>query len=468
MKPSQKLLLALGGAVCALVVVGFLVLRRQAIDQPTEAATLSPAPPAPAESGPPPNLAEPPAGAVVFDLKYRVQTGEASDVGYRSYWGFGGSDTSKEPFIQEVRRKATKRLYCAEHALLKGRSVAAVEYEGHKLIALYFDLNADGKLADNERISPTKKTDDYSVEFITPDFRLQEDGEAAASPGALFRVLLRASFYGRNQEPNCIWSPACMLEGTTTIDGKNARMLLFANGFKGSFTKYGSASCALLFGDTSVDAGGYIPREPLSSLVRCDGRLYRLKFEGQRATGHAARAVLTRDTSPTGSLAVSLAGAQPLKAASDNVYLQGEDDKTVYITLTHLKDELPVGSYSLLRGGISYGETNSSDWQVSFSHGPKATLEAGKRTEVAIGEPVLSVRAVSAQERYTSDAKASSVFKKGTEIYLEPRIVGKGDVVLSRFTHRAGSSDQRADAPPKIVITSAAGKEVLSKTMEYG
>ncbi|HWH71646.1 MAG TPA: hypothetical protein VNT26_19895, partial [Candidatus Sulfotelmatobacter sp.] len=169
-------------AVCAAVPVLLLGCS----NSPSAPATIVAAPPGPTDLGPASGLSTPPADAIVFDLKYRPQTGAADDIPYRSYWGYGGSEeeTKTNSFLQEVRTKAS-RLHYVNNFSFTGRKWAAVEYQGQQASALYFDLNADGKLGENERIPPTLKTD-QGFAFITPDFmHSPEDG----SP-TLCRVLL--------------------------------------------------------------------------------------------------------------------------------------------------------------------------------------------------------------------------------------------------------------------------------------
>ena len=78
------------------------------------------------------------------------------------------------------------------------------------------------------------------------------------------------------------------------------------------------------------------------------------------------------------------------------------------------------------------------------------------------------MRAINERERYTDKATESATFKKGTLIYLEPRIVGQGGEVFGRFRQKTAAKGQMVDRPPRITITGPDGKELLSKTMEYG
>jgi hypothetical protein len=218
------------------------------------------APPGPADLGPATGLSTPPPEAVVFNLKYRAQTGGADDIPYNAFYGYGGSDaeTKTDPFLQHVRKQASSLYYVCNFALA-GRKWAAVEYHHRQACALYFDLNADGKLSENERILPTRKAD-QGVEFITPDFMQPVEGGGQM----LCRVLLRVNFYPGNSEPNCMWSPAALLESAATLNGRPARLLLYASTPGGGFDQYGHASYSLLLGDQFKPLpGGYVPRDTL-------------------------------------------------------------------------------------------------------------------------------------------------------------------------------------------------------------
>ncbi len=425
------------------------------------------APPGPGDLGPATGLSDPPSGAVVFDLKYRAQTGGADDLQYHSYWGYGGSDeeTKTNSFLQEVR-KTGARVKFVSNPTFSGRSWAAVELRGGQATALFFDLDADGKLGEGERISPTRIVD-QGVEFITPDFlqNLREGGQV------LCRTLLQVNFYGGSSEPNFMWSPAAMLEGTARYKDQSARLLLMASQPGGPFDQYGSSSYALLTGDAArVERDRYFPRETLSSLVASDGEFYHLTIEGRRSNGLPARALLVADTSPRGTLAIRLVGSNFMQSVGNSLYLRGVEDQTVCFRLDAMQKKipLPVGGYVLNSGSLDYGTTNSREWGVSFTEGPQVTVKADADAEVTLGQPVLSVRAVEETERYNSRAVESATFKKGARIYLEPRISGKSKERFGRFQQASVGRTDRSDRPPKVTITGPDGKQVLSKTMEYG
>jgi hypothetical protein len=425
------------------------------------------APPGPADLGPATGLSTPPPEAVVFNLKYRAQTGGADDIPYSAFYGYGGSDaeTKTDPFLQHVRKQASSLYYVCNFALA-GRKWAAVEYHHRQACALYFDLNADGKLSENERILPTRKAD-QGVEFITPDFMQPVEGGGQA----LCRMLLRVNFYPGNSEPNCMWSPAALLESAATLNGRPARLLLYASTPGGGFDQYGQASYSLLLGDQFKPLpGGYVPRDTLSSLIASEGQFYNLTLQGRYSNGLPARVLLAKDTSPTGTLAVKLVGSNALQATFSSLDLRGATDKTIFLRVGASKGgvTLPDGVYVLDNGLISYGASNPQDWEVSFTAGPWADVKAGQVIEKPLGRPTLKVRAINERDRYSSNRPESASFKQGTPIYLEPRIVGQANEVFGRFRQSAAARGQKTDRPPRISITGPDGKELLSKVLEYG
>jgi len=462
---TRGALAVIGSVALAMIVAG--CGRGPSGDAGITQTVCDPAPPGPADLGPATGLATPPPGAVVFDLKYLPQRGTDEDISYRSFWGYGGAteETKTDPFLTAVRQKAAGKLHYEQNLTFKGRKWAAVEYKGQKALAMYFDADANGELGEKERLLPVR-AEGNETEFITPDFvNVREDGKKV-----FCRALLRVDFYEGSNEPNCMWSPAALLEGTAQFDGQEARLLLFANGPGGAFDQYGSCNYALLQGqDTSLDRNEYVPREQLSTLIAHRGKFYHLSVEGSRTNGLPARVVLVKDTTPTGELGVKLDGAESLKVTGASVYLQGTEETTVFFHCSAQMGawQVPAGTYALTSGTVNYGKPNA-EWELWFRNGPSACVKETTPITVSLGKPTLKVRALPENERYNSNPKERTTFKKGTKIYLEPRIIGNGQELFTRFRQKTSQPNDREDRPPQVTITGPGGKQVLSSTMEYG
>lgn len=407
-----------------------------------------------------------PAGAIVFDLKYRGLSGSEDELRYNSSWGFGSRGDDESPFIEAVEIEDVEEIETVYNPDLKGAEWAAVELQDNKAVAFYFDLNADGKLSGNEKILPTTESgwdgDRIEVEFVTPDFIIKTD-DGREVP---FRVLLRAYSYEPEARPNCMWSPSCVLEGTSTFNGEPTKLVLYTNGFRGSFTQFGRDSYSLLTGEEEQKE--YVGQETLSSIINYRGQFYSVKLYGSHEKGKTIRVVLEKDTTPTGEFAVRLTGDAKLKSELSSAGIIGSKDTTIRFNISGNQSRLPAKAYRIDRGYLSYGSENEDEWQLNFKEGPEFEIDPKKACTVELGRPKLTVSAVDERKRYDRDTKEQSVFEQGTKIYLTRVIKGMGGELFGRFSHREQDSKRWEDIQPTIKIADSEGEELLSEKMKYG
>ncbi|MHC4648767.1 MAG: hypothetical protein ACYTBJ_25195 [Planctomycetota bacterium] len=414
--------------------------------------------------GKPTALPAPPSSAIVFDLNYRGLTADDDQLHYHSYWGFGHSDGEETPFIKALKRK-TEHLRPVRNPHFKGAEWSAVELEDNSAVAFYFDLNADGELSDNEKMLPAEQseTDDRKVvEFVTPDFVMNTD----AGRRAPYRVLLQASSDEPDSPPNCMWSPYCVLQGTSDIYGEPTKLILYDSGFSGSFNEFGRARFSLL--TPAEENRSYVNKDTLSSLIYYRGKFYRLQLQGKHGEDGPMRVILQKDTSPRGSLTVKVASDGPLKSKLNHGSIKGLHDKTIHFGISGHEPQLPAAAYKLDSGWIHYGAKNDDDWRLSFYEGPEIKIEPEKNSTVELGRPALSVHAIDEKERYRNDPKEKTTFSKGTKIYITARIRGKAGERYGRFSKRKTDSRNYDDIKPTLTVADSEGKQVLSAQMEYG
>jgi len=407
---------------------------------------------------------EPPPGAIVFDMKYLGLSGEKDELRYNSYWGFGGN--SKEtPFLADLK-KNVENFETVYNPYFKGAECSAVEIKDKKAVALYIDLDANGKVSDNEKILPIHNHESRSTnssEFVTPDFILKTQ-ENRQVP---FRALLQVEFYGQPERSNCMWSPSCVLEGTSTMNDQPAKLILFTNGFSGSFKDFGRSS--LSFQADKEKTGSYVPRQMLSSIISFNGQFYNIAFHGRHEKGSAVRAILTEYTGDTGNLTTQLTGNTDLEAELSSANIVGSKDTTIQFNLASEQAKLPTGAYKLNRGYVNYSTENGDKWRLDFKEGPEFTIDADKTSNVELGKPVLSISAVEESKRYRNDAKEETVYSEGTEIYISRIIKGKGGELYGRFSQQIGNSRSYSAIEPDIKIVDSEGKEVVTATkIKYG
>jgi len=406
---------------------------------------------------------EPSPGAVVFDMKYCGLSGGKDELRYNSYWGFGGHE-GETPFIKELK-KDIKQLHTVYNPNFGKAQWSAVEINDNKAVAFYFDLNADGKFSDNEKILPLKADESGTsrgTEFVTPDFIVNtSDGRQVP-----LRTLLRVNFYGQPSRPSFMWSPSFVLEGTSTMDREPIKLILYTSGFSGSFNEFGRCSYSLV--TEAEKFGRYVPRNRLSSIINHDGQFYCLKLYGSHEKDKRIRAVLEKYTGTTGEMAVTMIGNTNLHTKLSYTGIVGSKDTTIRFKVLSGGAELPTGVYKLYSSYVSYGTEKDDEWRLNFKKGPEFIIEADKTSNIQLGKPVLSISAVDEKKRYQSDVKEQTVYSKGTNVYISRIIKGKTGELYGRFSQRDENTRRYTDIQPDIRIVDSDGKEVAAAKIEYG
>ena len=400
---------------------------------------------------------EPSDGAIVFDMAYCGLDGGEDQLRYNSYWGYGEQER-ESPFIKALK-KNVKDLKLVYNPNYENAQWSAVEMNKNKPVAFYFDLNADGKVSSNEKFLPIHEEDSagrITAEFVTPDF-IMNTKDGGKIP---FRTLLQVNFYNQSSTPSYMWSPSCVLEGTSTINGEKAKLILFASGFSGSFSDFGR--CSYYLEDEKEKIGRNVSRHTLSSIINYNGQFYNMMFEGTHAQDKMVRVLLEKYTGSTGELAVKFVGNEELVSELTGASIKGTKSGKINFSISGKQDKLPVSEYKLNSGYINYG-TQDNKWRLNFSEGPEFAINTDETTTIELGKPVLTVSAIDESKRYESDTKEQTAYAKGKTILLSRKVIGVAGENYGYFWDNKSKSIK-----PDIKIVDSDGKEVASREMEYG
>lgn len=400
------------------------------------------------------------AGQIAFDMVYRGLNGPDDDLFINTHYGYGGK-LEDTPFIRDIKGHGIKNLHLVCNHEFKGAEISAVEISKRRAVAFYLDLDANGKVTANERITPLPSPQENSepVRFLTPDFSFtNEEDQRVCS-----RALLSVRGLRRKSKPQMTWSPAAVLEGHTQLEGSPARFVLYG-GLSGLFDEFGWTHASLQIGTDQMETRPR--RNQLSQLMVIGERFYRVQLQRPSESTSALRVVLTEDRSPTGRVKAQLTLNGSATGEIRYAYVSGEsEDDNINLRLPMTSMALPQGNYRLDHGGLCFAAEHEQ-WEVDFSGGPLITVQAGKENTVSLGKPTLALRALDNRERYRTNAKSKTVFKCGTQIYLNRELKGQAGEAYGRF--RRVSKHERTDVMAHISIANPKGKQILSKDLEYG
>lgn len=411
-------------------------------------------------------------GAVVFDLQYRGLTEKEADQAII----FGGFGTSHSPETEFTRSVGLEKRKSAQvpFPLLKGSEEGVVEFEEktiwtlylgkRKIKALYLDLDCDGKLGAGERMEPVRVSSLVSrgmetLEcFITPEFSVS----LLSGRKAPFRLMAQIKLREGRPAVSMV-APLCFWEGNSKVGNTETFLRLMDYNTNGSFMDFGEDSFQLVQNPTGSPNPTQIPDNALSRLIRFDNNFYQFHFTGDGTKEKPLRAVLCRDTTPTGRIQIKLALGP--NGRMESARLVSAETPTILFDILGSDLEVPEGDYRIERGNLCFG--NGAEMAV-FRPGPKCRIVADQITSLELGNPKLRLEATAETKTDTKPTVTRTSFPSGTDIRLNIKMVGKAEEEYVGVVIQSKNKNLLESPKVQIQISGPNGKRIESSDLEFG
>jgi hypothetical protein len=377
------------------------------------------------------------------------------------------------PFIQSVGLAPEKsKPFNRFHAY--GLPEGVAECEGKKVLALYVDLNRDGKLGRGEKLEPVQEPtqQDNAWYFITPDFTAISFGDEKCP----YRMAAQIAF--DHDRPQVMLAPFCTWEGKANLGGKETTVRLVDNEeddlLDVSFLDLGLNKIQI-GKEPNPDPGNPFRSEyPLSHLVRLDGAYYQLRVQNPGSNGKTVRIALRKDPNPLGRIEIQLDQAGSARRFQE-VLLTSQESPFAALYLSDPITEVPQGRYCLSSGRLPL---SGKDWMsVSFAVPPWYDVVADQTVTVKCGKPEFKIEAIrqgvspmpQLVEETEKAADESPSFPCGQEVRLNLRLVGlQGEEYGAMNEYLENDSAPLPERKSHLQILGPDGQEVASADPAYG
>ena len=401
----------------------------------------------------------PPLDEGIFNLKYRGIDSSDEELRISSWYGYAsffgpfteGNAPPLSDFAKSLNLKADKIEY-VQNPNFKSSEFVVIEYQNNAPVALYIDLNVNGKLDKGEKILPITRKDSQDIDFLTPNFEMQSsDGQKYP-----YRYIIRSRGLG-----STMWGSACVWEGKGKIEGKPYRIVLFDGGQDGDFTQFGNDSC-MIKPDEPKKKVSY-NRTTLSRIINLNNQFYKLNFSDDKT-----RLNIQKDTTPLGFLKMNFSAKSDMNISDLYLTLKGATDSEIYFNRRpemSKTEKLPAMAYKLGSCSVEYGPQETEKvWSLDFQGSDPFEIKADNTTELVLGEPKMKAQAIDENNRYRNPEKFGTVYKRGTTVYISREINGKSGEKYGRFIQ----GNNWNGVEPQIIIKDKTGKQVYSGSMQYG
>lgn len=199
---------------------------------------------------------------------------------------------------------------------------------------------------------------------------------------------------------------------------------------------------------------------PLSRIVCINNSFYSVSLDDNVLK-------LEAYSGPKGTIQINYDSPGIVSADVTSGYFAGKDEKGIMFNIVGgngEKLELPAMTYTASTVVLKLTDTDGVTWQtwVVPEKNTAVTIEPDKPAALTVAAPGLSVTAVDETKRRNPPETQQTAYAKGAKIFLNASIINNAGQKFSRI------NKGNKGITPVLKLLDPAGKEIASKTMEYG
>jgi len=336
---------------------------------------------------------------------------------------------------------------------------SVVSFEDGIAQTLFFDVDADGRLAKSEAYAH----EFHEARFVLPTFTFPSP-KCARHP---YRLVVYVK--GR-QTPACC--PGGVWEGPIKLEEKTYRLILFDTDLNGSFSDLGQDSYTFFSGkgpipilDEVIGFGSTlsIPTHTLRQPTQISGvNIFNMQpLDISADDPETGTVVLTRDTTAWGALSVALGRRADTVFTAGKLNVGKSDRRDIHFLLDLAAPDphmMPAWTYSIRYSQLSYKGKTGDTWKTDC-RGGDFTISPVKTHTLNLGEFTLHVRSKDLPED-----RQTPTITRGSELELTREITGPLGEVYTRFRNET----QKKWICSTLRVLDPAGKELVVESLGYG
>lgn len=400
---------------------------------------------------------------IVFDMKY--YNGSLVEKKLPFYMGFGLNpiDDYKfkqmdKTFLNEVKKECPDiKVFTIYH--FQDNQYVYVDYKNKKILAMYYDVNQNGKLDKNEKLTQYFKFGVYK--FITPEFEI-ESSDGRKVP---LQMLFEAEFENGKKQPFITWYPASYFLGTTKVKGQIYNLCLMMDVFKKSYsyTKLDASHFVLIPINKKISKAN---SKEITSQINFNDSIYNVSFMDFSKDSKSFQVEFIKNKTSLVDFKFEFIGNNKIKTKIGYIEFLSDDGETIKITKHDKIRKLPIGRYKIKSALIHYGKKWDQNYHCFLRESDYFDIKKNNINSIIVGKPQIVMNVNRKGLNGDIEDKEAKTINIGDSLNIGLSLKGMNQEYYGTFRRRKRDySDTNIE--PMLKVIDSDGKEVFSNELFY-